>query len=382
MIGAIRNHFVNNELHPTDNSEKLQNKRERLKDQIQLTENSNELRTKKMEHLAKYPVLASELSSAAASSQRKLAHFTKYTSPWSTESRTEGYPRIKDGKFTLSAHKGVRVYWAEKFDGLFNTQLTLKHKSCNGGFKEAQHKLIPLDDSLPERMIDTSSRITVLDLKLAVDAIKQLEVLDVRQKEKAIYEEKQGRNQKKLDKNSAKQKAARHLREGALKIFNDEPAMNYVNKKATPERSNKQPTLQNTEDPSMAKIWAHSREGIITYMNAALNTQSDKANIYTHTTSLPETEITNLVKLEHTKKHYKPTGFITASLSNNSAVEGNQPLNTVFTIVGKPYEAKTHDGADNVFKRGTPFIVESVIRENGTTHVKLRESGVPPLTEL
>lgn len=382
MIGAIRNHFVNNKLHPIDNSEKLQNKRERLKDRIKLTENSKELRTKKMEHLAKYPVLASELSSAAANSERKLAHFTKYTSPWSTESRTEGYPRIKNGKFTLSAHKGVRVYWAEKFDGVFNTQLTLKHKSCNGGFKEAQHKLMPLDDSLPERMLTPSSRITVLDLKLAVDSIEQLKVLDLRQKEKAIYEEKQGRNQKKLDKNNAKQEAARHLREGALKIFNDGPAMNYVNKKATPERSNKQPTLQNTEDPSMAKIWAHSREGIITYMNAALNTQSDKANIYTHTTSLPETEITNLVKLEHTKKHYKPAGFITASLSNNSAVEGNQPLNTVFTIVGKPYKAKTHDGADNVFKRGTPFIVESVIRENGTTHVKLRESGVPPLTEI
>ena len=382
MFSAIKNHIVHRELYPTDNSEKLQIKGERLKDQIKLTENSNELRTKKMEHLAKYPVLASELSSAAVSSERKLANFTKYTSPWSTESRTEGYPRIKDGKFTLSAHKGVRVYWAEKFDGLFNTQLTLKHKSCNGGFKEAQHKLIPLDESIAERMIDTSSRITVLDLKLAVDAIKQLEVLDVRQKEKAIYEEKQGKNQKRIDNNIAKQYAARHLREGALKIFSDGPAMDYVNKKGTPDRSNKQPILQNTEDPSMAKIWAHSRESIIAYMNAALNTQSDKANIYTHTTYCSEKEIKNLVKLEHTQKHYKPAGFITASSSNNSTVEGNQSLNTVFTIVGKPYEAKTHDGADNVFKSGTPFIVESVIRENGTTLVKLRESGVPPLIEL
>ncbi|QHF42278.1 hypothetical protein PspS35_00170 [Pseudomonas sp. S35] len=381
MLSTIRNHLVHRELYPTDTSQELQTKAERLNDQIKLTENSNELRTKKLEHLAKHPLLAAELSSAAASSERKLAHFTKYTSPWSTESRTEGYPRIKDGKFTLSAHKGVKVYWAEKFDRTFDTQLTLKHKSCNGGFKEAQHKLIPLDASLAERMIDTSSRITVLDLKLAVDAIKQLEVLDVREKEKAVYEEKQARNQKKLDKETAKQNAASHLREGALNIFKDGPAMDYVNKKATPDRSNKQPTLKNTEDPSMAKIWAHSREGIITYMNAALNNQSDKGNMYTHTTYLSEKEVKNLVKLEHTQKHYKPTGFITASLSNSNAVEGHQPLNAVFTIVGKPYQATTHDGADNVFKSGTPFIVESVTQENGMAHVKMRESGVPPLME-
>jgi len=382
MFEGIRRHIANRELHPTDRAEALGTKHNRIAAQVKMTINSDEHRNLKLLQLRENPDLATELTGAAARSEKKLAHFTKFTSPWSTESRTEGYPRIKRGTVTLSAHKGVRVYWAEKIDKTFNTQLTLKHKSCNGGFYQAQHKVGILDQSIAERMINTSTRITVEDLKLAVSIPKQKEVIDVRSKENAIYMKKMDKNEKKLDENAAKQHKARHLREGTLKILSDRSAMDYVNKKTATGILSLQPKLQGDVDPSMAKVWAHSREGIASYINSALTTQSDSPGIYTHKAHLSEESIQSLVKLEHSRKHYKPTTFITASSHKDTVLEGDQKHNVLFTITGKPYAATAYDGADNVFKTGTPFTVESVTQQDAMTHVKMREFGVPQLTEL
>lgn len=377
MFEAIRNRLAHRALHPTDRAEVLQTKNNRIADQITLTKNSDVHRNLKLITLRENPDLATELSTAAASSEKKLAHFTKYTSPWSTESRTEGYPRIKRGTVTLSPHKGVRVYWAEKIDNTFNTQLTLKHKSCNGGFYQAQHKVGILDKDIAERMINTSSRVTVEDLRLAVSIPKQKEVIDIRKKENSVFIKKMDKNNKKIDANLATQDKAQHLREGALSILTDKTAMDYVNKKAATGLFSSRPALQGDVDPSKAKVWAHSREGIAAYINAALTTQSDTPGVYSHTAHLSEENIQELIKFEHSQKHYKPTTFITASSNNDTGVEGDQHQNALFIITGKPYVAAAYDGADNVFKPRTPFIIESVTRKDGTTHVKMREFGVP-----
>jgi len=377
MIKTIRDRIANSTLHPKDKAEALNTKHKQIVEQTIRVQNSDVHRNLKLITLRENPDLATELSTAAESSQRKLSHFTKYTSPWRTESRTEGYPRIKRGAFTLSPHKGVRVYWAEKIDKAFNTQLTLKHKSCNGGFHHAQHKVGILDKDIAERMINTSSRITVEDLRLAVSIPKQKEVIDIRKKEHSIFIKKMDKNNKRIDANAATQDKAQHLRGGALKILTDVAAMNYVNGTGLLD---KKPKLQGEVDPSMAKVWNLKRDNIIANINASLTTQPESTGTYTHKAHLSDKSIQQLIKFEHSQKHYKPATFITASSNNDTPPD--EQRNTLFTIIGRPYAAAAYDGADNVFKTGTPFTIQSVTQQDGVTHVKMREFGAPPLSQL
>ncbi|SDS38950.1 hypothetical protein SAMN05216598_1435 [Pseudomonas asplenii] len=308
-----------------------------------------------LEHRA----IASELKSATADARPRCKAYRKYTSPWRLSENPRPFVRQKNDQIHITPRKGVKIYWAEKCDRIFNTALTVAPSKYDGGYNQASAKISQLNDYIGER-IDGVNKRTPLELLEEISNVNiQHKALDRNEVSMSKHQKALGKQYAKQQKYQEREAIKQEMTKAAFALFIEPGTVDYLNRE-----TDKKPKLADT-------LKNVSRSDIIQLLNDGFaNHPSDSTSTYRYETCLSKKEI-NLYK---NRINDKGSVLIDKFMPVDPAPSASKDSNVVFMIEGTPSEAEADGNRYKVFRHGGRYIPESVnVADDGKTHIHLRQ---------
>ncbi|BBP73928.1 hypothetical protein PHLH7_00320 [Pseudomonas sp. Ost2] len=338
---------------------KCQDKISNLVAGLEHVRNRERIIVEQEKRIVEHRAIASELKGAVADARSRCKSYRKYTSFWKLSENTRPFVRHKNNQIYITPRKGVKIYWAEKLDRAFNTQLTVAPSKYDGGYNQASAKISQLNEYL-------GARIDGVEKRTPIDILEEISNVNIQRRaleknETCMHKHENALDKKYLKEQKYQERVAikQEMTQAAFHLFVEPGTVDYLNREA-----DKKPKL-----PEILKNV--SRNDIIQLLNDGFSDRtSESTSTYRYETCLSKKEI-NLYK---NRIGDKGSVLIDKFMPVEPAPSAGKDTNVVLIIEGAPSEAEAGGSRYKVFRHGCRYIPEAVkVEDDGKTHIHLRQ---------
>ncbi|QXI28610.1 hypothetical protein [Pseudomonas vanderleydeniana] len=360
MPFGIGNRNVQNILNAPNDLHKCQKKINGLVDGLAHVHNRERIFREQEQRITEHQAIANELKTAIEHYKSHCSRYRKFTSFWKLSENKRPFVRHKDDHIYITPRKGVKIYWAEKYDKIFNKKTTVApSEKYDGGYNQASAKITKLNEYIGARINSVGKRtdITILEEISNVDIQrKALEsnIVSMKKYQDAL-DETYVQQQKYQDRVEIK----KAMTKSAFELFIKPGAVDYINKETS-----KKPAF-----PENLKNISH--KDLTRLLNDGFSEQvCERTDSYRYETFMSEKEIA-LYKNRLVDKGSVP---INKFLPVDPAPSGRAGANVVLVIEGNPSEAQAGETRYKVFRQGCRYITTSIVDGgDGKTHIHLQQ---------
>lgn len=265
----------------------------------------------------------------------------------------------------LSAHKGFKNKSREIYCSLLK-------KDYATTFPEAidksvtRHRIISqLSESLPREFAEINSKVPIQTIRNNIDLKKQLDALDVRNKECMVLKNQLAEKNSVIEKLEPEAEKVRlNGKKAATLLFSTE-GLDFLNNK-----NEKKP--KNLDKKLSYFTPGHIRE----LVNIGLTDKSEKSEVHTHKSTLSIAELRHYRIAANSNISTKLDKFVKVSTGKQDFDKDDDKNVALFHIEGQPYKFSSGSDSGLFFKRKTEFSVNSVeTREDGRNVIHLIEKS-------
>lgn len=359
MLPGIGRSHIQRVLDAPADLKKCEQEISRLKNGLDNVHNREKIFQEQEQRIIQFRAIASELKTAIADAKPHCLSYRKYKSPWKRSENMRPFVRHKHDQIYITPRKGIKRYWAEKIDRVFNTNITVAPSKYDGGYNEASAKITQLNEYTGARIDGVGKRtdLAILEeisnLEIQRQAV-QNNVVSMQKYEHAL-DELRPKQEKYQDRVAIKQK----MTEAAFNLLSMPNAVDYINRE-----TDKKPKLPEIlKDVSRKDLTRLLNDGFA----ASVSKESGSYHYEAHLSSKEIDAYKNRLR-DQVSVPIKKFMQVEPAPSNRT------DANVIFVIDGKPSDAQVGDAHYKVFRQDCRYKTTAIDdAQNGKIHIHLQQ---------